>query len=286
MILAMLLLVAGGAQAQMARKVFLSAAGSRDFLIYRPANFPARAEDRSLVVMLHGCAQNADDFARGTRMNAAADTHGFLVIYPEQTAAANATKCWNWFVPEQSTRDHGEVALLAALIDSVAFAEGVPEKHVSLVGLSAGASMAANLAIAYPERYAALGLHSGIPALAARDLMSAFAATKNGFGEGAALGAAAWTAMGHYARPIPVFAVQGADDKVVSPTNLTITVAQWTAINGHASNRKVPVESQLFPGIGHGWSGGAAEGSFTAPGGPDATGLIVNFLVQTGAIIH
>jgi poly(hydroxyalkanoate) depolymerase family esterase len=265
------------AQAPMVRRTFVSPLGARDFLIYRPANFPAGSGNRSLVVVLHGCSQSAEDIARDTRMNAAAAQNGFLAIYPEQAAAANPRRCWNWFTAEQSTRDHGEAGLLAALIDSVAFAEGVSEQHVSLVGMAEGASMAANLVLAYPERYGALAMHSGIPALAAHDIMSELAAAKNSLGEGGALGVAAWTAMGHYARPVPVIVLHGADDKAVSPKNLALNVQQWTAINAHGV--KAPVVSQLLPGVGHAWSGGAA-----APSGPDATQSIVAFFKRVGAI--
>ena len=182
------------------RKTYTSAEGSRDFLVFRPASLPAKREDRALVVMLHGCTQNAADMAQGTRMNAAAEVSGYLVVYPEQTAAAHLQKCWNWYTPEQYMRDHGEAALLAGLIDSVARAEGVSAQHVSLVGMSAGAAMAANLGVAYPERYAALAMHSGIPALAATDVAGALAAMRQGIADGDLLGARALVAMGARAR--------------------------------------------------------------------------------------
>lgn len=107
--------------------------------------------------------------ARGTRMNAAAAASGFLVLYPEQTVAAQLLKCWNWYTAAQYARDSGEAALLAGLVDSVARAEGVAAARVALVGMSAGAAMAANLVAAYPERYSALAMHSGLPALSAID---------------------------------------------------------------------------------------------------------------------
>jgi poly(hydroxyalkanoate) depolymerase family esterase len=264
------------------RSTYTNAEGSRDFVLFRPASLPAKRENRSLVVMLHGCTQTADDIMKGTRMNAAADASGFLVAYPEQTAAAHPQKCWNWYVPQQSTRDHGEAALLAGLIDSLARAEGVSAQHVSLVGISAGAAMAGNLVVAYPERYAALAMHSGIPALAASDVAGALAAMRQGASDGDALGARALAAMGSHAKPIAVIVLHGADDKVVSPANLRATVRQWTVVN---SAGRAPVEEHVFPGVGHAWSGGSAEGTYTAPGGPDATGLIVAFLRKVGAIV-
>ena len=268
----------------MTRATYRNAQGSREYVVFKPSSLPSDKQARALVVMLHGCVQTADDMARGTRMNAAAQRDGFIVLYPEQSAAANPQKCWNWFVPEQSMRNRGEAALLAGMIDSVARADGVRANRVSLVGMSAGAAMAANLAVAYPERYAALAMHSGIPALAAKDVMSGLTVMRQGAVDGDVLGAAALAAMGARARAIPVIALQGSDDRIVSPNNLRAIVRQWTVVNAGAPGTRAPVEEVVLDGVGHAWSGGSLDGTFTAPNGPDATGMIVSFLRKAGAI--
>lgn len=262
----------------MTRTTFTNAQGSRELVVFTPSSLPSKPEARAMVVMLHGCAQTADDLARGTRMNAVAERERFIVVYPEQPASANPQKCWNWFLPDNVVRDKGETALLAGLIDSVARAHGVG--RVSVVGMSAGAAMAENLAVAYPERYAALALHSGIPAFAATDVMGALTAMRQGATDGDALGAAALAAMGSRARPIPVIALHGSDDKIVSPNNLEATVRQWRVVNAGGAS----VEKVVLDGVGHAWSGGSAEGTFTAPTGPDATEMIVAFLKRVKAI--
>jgi poly(hydroxyalkanoate) depolymerase family esterase len=259
------------------RSTFSSAAGTREFVLFTPTSLPNERAERAMVVMLHGCGQTADDMARGTRMNAAAERGRFMVLYPEQPASANPQKCWNWFLPDNVLRDKGEAALLAAMIDSVARANGV--RRVSLVGMSAGAAMAANLAVAFPERYAAIALHSGIPSFAAKDVMGAINAMRQGVPDGDALGATALSAMGSRARAIPVIALHGSDDKIVSPANLEATVRQWTVVNAGGA----VVERVLLEGVGHAWSGGSAEGTFTAPDGPDATAMIVTFLRRAKA---
>ncbi len=265
---------------QTMRSTYGDERGTRAFVLFTPSHMPAAVEDRALVVMLHGCTQTADDMAAGTRMNAAGEAGRFLVLYPEQSATAHAQNCWNWYAPQQYQRGMGEAALLAGLIDSVARAEGVNASRVSLVGISAGGAMAANLMVAYPERYAALAVHSGVPALAAADVVSALGAMRQGAADGNALGARALAAMGSRARAVSVIVLHGADDKVVSPANLQATVQQWNVVNAGAA----PVESVLLEGVGHGWSGGSAEGTYTAPNGPDATTHIVTFFRRVGAI--
>ena len=269
---------AGPVEMQSERGTFASAEGSRAYVVARPLG--GMAGQRAMVVVLHGCVQSADDIARGTRMTAAAARDGFVVLYPEQPASANIQRCWNWYVPAQIRRGGGEVALLAAMIDSVGRREGVDPRRVAVVGMSAGAAMAANLAVAYPERFAALAMHSGIAAGAASDIGSALAVMGKGPADGSALGDAALAAMGERARPVPVVVIHGAADKVVSPANLSAVVAQWTRVNG----ARAPVEQHLLEGIGHAWSGGADGASYTAPQGPDATGMIVEFFRRAGVI--
>jgi poly(hydroxyalkanoate) depolymerase family esterase len=270
---------AGPVEMQTERGTFASAEGSRAYVVARPLGGPAVGQ-RAMVVVLHGCVQSADDIARGTRMTAAAAREGFVVLYPEQPASANIQRCWNWYVPAQTTRGSGEVALLAAMIDSIGRREGVDLRRIAIVGMSAGAAMAANLVVAYPERFAALAMHSGIAAGAARDIGSALAVMGKGPADGNTLGDAALAAMGARARPIPVIVIHGAIDKVVSPANLPAVVAQWTRVNG----ARAPVDQHLLEGVGHAWSGGSSEGNYTAPQGPDATGMIVEFLRRVGVL--
>jgi poly(hydroxyalkanoate) depolymerase family esterase len=262
--------------------MFTGAEGSRTFGIFRPTKPPRSGDVRALVVVLHGCGQSAEDIARGTRMNEAAAREGFVVLYPEQPATANPQRCWNWYTPAQTRRGSGEAALLAALIDSVSRREAIGAGHVALVGRSEGAAMAANLAVAYPERYRAIALHSGLPAGAASDPGSAMRAMQQGSADGAALGKTALATMGARARPIPVIVLHGSSDRVVSPANLTATVEQWRVINAGAPGNGAPVEEHLLPGVGHAWSGGSPDGNFTAPAGEDATALIIAFFRRNG----
>lgn len=137
---------------------------------------PDRVSDKPapLLLMLHGCGQNAQDFSTGTQMNAIAQAAGMYVIYPTQSSSANANNCWNWFVPKHQRRDSGEPAALSALTRQIMDSHPIDPQHVFVAGLSAGGAMALILAEQYPDLYSAVGVHSGLPSGAASSMMEAF----------------------------------------------------------------------------------------------------------------
>jgi len=269
------------------------AAGSRPFRLYVPAHLPEGP--RPLIVMLHGCTQNPEDFAVGTGMNKLAERHGFLVAYPEQPRQANAMACWNWFEPAHQRTAAGEPAILAALIDAVAEERPVDRARVFAAGLSAGGAMAAILGEAYPDRFAAVAVHSGLPVGVAHDMSSAMAAMRS--------------SNGRAPRPAPIGRAQsrcivlhGDADATVNPGHGDAIVqgaraglgrpsgevANGASAGGRAYTRSVTrddegravLEQWVIHGAGHAWAGGAAAGSYTDPTGPDASAEIVRFFLD------
>ena len=186
---------------------FSSDQGKRSYKLYLPAAVAGRQGRMPLLVMLHGCAQTPDDFATGTGMNALAEEFGLLIAYPAQPTGANANKCWNWFKPSDQARDSGEPSLIAGIARTILRDHPVDPARVYVAGLSAGGAAAATVASAYPDLFAAMGVHSGLPAGAAHDAATAFLAMRQG------------TPGRRLTVAMPTIIFHGDADSVVHPRN-------------------------------------------------------------------
>jgi len=280
---------------------FTAAAGSRDYLLHLPPQ-AATAGQLPLVVMLHGCTQTPADFAAGTAMNELADRHGFVVLYPAQSKAANHSACWNWFEPRDQRAGQGEPSIIAGMVRDVIGRYPIAPERVFVAGLSAGGAMAAILGAAYPELFSAVAVHSGLPVGAAHDLQSALAAMKRGASpHAAAAGGRRSDAASR--RPVRTIVFHGRQDRMVHPANGgqvvdaalagfpkdTLSARQESARSPggrsfvrtiHADDRGVAmVEQWEVQGAGHAWSGGRQSGSHTDPAGPDASAAMAAFFL-------
>ena len=271
---------------------YANAAGRRSYRLYIPGSY--RGQALPLLVMLHGCTQSPEDFAAGTRMNELAEEQGFFVAYPKQTRAANAQKCWNWFSAADQQRDRGEPSLIAGITRQIMAEVAVDRARVFVAGLSAGGAAAAVMGAAYPDLYAAVGVHSGLACGAASDVSSAFAAMKQG---GRPIVTTSHTT-------VPTIVFHGDGDTTVNPingdqviaqakaaANLRLTVSRGEAPGGIGYARSIQSEESGRPvleqwvlhGAGHAWSGGSPAGSYTEPRGPDASREMLRFFRQQPA---
>lgn len=284
--------------AQFLRRTYTSDAGSRDYKLFVPSGAArsARAERLPLIVMLHGCKQDPDDFALGTGMNELAQERGFLVAYPEQSARANQMACWNWFHVKHQERESGEPSIIAGIASEIMSEFDVDPDLVFVAGLSAGGSMAAILAATYPDLFKAAGIHSGLPCGAATDIATAFNSMRHG---------AAMEAQSAPETNVRTIVFQGDADRTVHPSNADLIVAFASAglegvverkemgrsKGGVAYERTIiadwsgapQVEYWAIEDMGHAWSGGNREGSFTDPDGPDASAEMLRFFLDDRA---
>jgi poly(hydroxyalkanoate) depolymerase family esterase len=269
-------------------------AGARRYHLYKPPGV-RRSERLPLVVMLHGCGQDAAAIAASSRIDRIASRERFLVLYPEQDRLANAQRCWNWY-DTRSGRAQGEAALIDTAIEQVCALQPVDRNRIAIAGLSAGAGMAALLAIRRPERFRAVAMHSGIaPGVAhsAATALSAMRGQRRSAGPLPAVdGSTSWPAL---------LVIQGSADRIVARQNGVEAVRLWA---GHAGAREAPsrvvqrgarrpatltdyhAAGRLVAslcevdGLGHAWSGGASGPAYSDPKGPDATRMIWTFAVR------
>ena len=273
----------------------LGPAGTLRYRLFRPAG--ARFGDRlPLLVMLHGCGQDAKSFAASTRMNVVAARERFLVLYPEQDRRRNPQGCWNWF-DTSNGRAFAEAALIMSAIGQVAVMYGADRERVAVAGLSAGASMAALLVTRNPERFKAVTMHSGIAPGTAYSGLSAV---------GAMVGRrkprplkASETAMATSWPPLLV--IHGAKDAVVASSNGRAAAQVWAdAAGAHAGDPRGVRRGKRHPmtvtdfkrrgvvlatlvevsGLGHAWSGGARDQDFSDEAGPDASRMVWGFAAR------
>ena len=270
----------------------------------------------AVVCMLHGCTQDPATFAAATAMNETADRHGFVVVYPAQPRGRNANRCWNWFMPAHQERGAGEPALIAGITQELIAHESgqaIDPTRVFVAGLSSGGAMALILAACYPDIFAAVAIHSGLPYRSATDVASAFAVMGHAGANRTVDGHAIHSAMATNARPLPSLVIHGTADQTVAPENsrriltqsmhanhlaaprtcahdptrpttsqqaraeggLVYTRNRW--IDAHGTLRHESIEIQ---GLGHAWSGGVPGGSYTDPRGPSASEAIWAFFAQ------
>jgi len=275
-------------------------AGTRAYKLYIPSGY--KGEALPLIVMLHGCTQNPDDFAAGTGMNKLAEEHNCFVAYPAQAQGANGSHCWNWFQPGDQRRDQGEPSILADITREISRSYKVDTSRVYVAGLSAGGAMAAVMVATYPELYAAVGIHSGLPYGVAHDMPSAFAAMKRHQSKGVVakkLHSKAPQALG---KAVPAIVFHGDRDTTVHPVNgdqalaqcipaagkdARVEVKEGAAPNGrsytktilHDMQGRAVAEKWIVHGAGHAWSGGSNKGSYTDPKGPNASAEMFRFFL-------
>ncbi len=276
--------------------VYTADGGTLDYKLYLSSKLRVRPP---LFVMLHGASQTASDFAIGTRMPEIAEECGGIALFPEQSRSAHPLGSWNWYDARHQVAEGGEPALIVGLTRKIAADHGVDPRRIYVAGMSSGGAMAVILGQAFPGVYAAVGVHSGIPRGAAHDLVSALRTMSSG-------PSAEPADPLEPSHAVPTIVFHGDNDKTVHPRNAVAVLAQalrqQAATSTSADSRStgpVPMpggrevtltthrrhtkashaELWIVHGIGHAWTGGSAQGSYTDASGPDASREMLRFFL-------
>jgi len=278
-----------------------------DYRLYLPSG-SSRRDSLPLIVMLHGCRQDPLSFAEGTRMNTLAEEGRFAVLYPAQSKRSNPLRCWNWF-ESASLTGQGEVGLIARLIEQVTVRRPIDPRRVFVVGMSAGGAMACILAVRHSRLFAACAIHSGMMYGAASSPMQALDAMRSGPSAASIDQARRLVCeVGESEVMVPTLVIHGDHDTTVNPVNADQIIEQLKAraefidpsagellasdercIDGgghtyrqqdYAQRGRIALRKVLVEGLGHAWSGGDARFEFNDANGPDASRLILDFVMQ------
>ena len=186
-----------------------------------------------LVVVLHGCTQNALGYDQGSGWSRLAERHGFALLFPEQQRSNNPNLCFNWYVPGDAQRGMGEAASIRGAIEAMRGAHSIDAERIYVTGLSAGGAMASVMLATYPEIFAGGAIIAGLPFGCAENLGQAFECMSGRTAAaGQSLAASVRSASPHQG-PWPRISVwHGSDDRIVAPSNGAAIVRQWSALHG------------------------------------------------------
>lgn len=294
---------------------FKNSYGQRNYYVYVPQSafqIIHRGAPVPLMVMLHGCGQSAEVFAKSTRMNTIADQMGFVVLYPEQDKGSNSSNCWNWFLRDNAVRGGGELGIITGMVDEVRKAIPILPNHIGVAGLSSGAALTANLIACHSDLFSVGVIDAGLEYKAASDIREAYTAMtqtpKHDLSVTAAEGA---QCTGAGARMAKLLVIQGAGDQVVNPKNAPRIIEQFSLMNdllddgqkngsqsstviktengqvpgGHAyqvtsygGNGHEQIRQVIVDGMPHAWSGGTGGINFSDPQGPSASQMAAQLL--------
>ncbi len=278
----------------------LGALGTRRYRLYKPPSASSGTR-LPLLVMLHGCAQDAQTLASVSQMNRVAAREGFFVLYPQQDRISSAQACWNWFATATGQAQR-EAESITGMIDQACRTERIDPGKLAIAGFSAGACMAALLAARHPDRFRAIAMHSGVAPGAAQSQVTAVRAMR-----GRGPGPKPLPALAPGAHLPALLVIHGNADGVVAPRNGLDAAALWAACEGAAAGAARTVQRGnryattitdykaagrlvashcLVSGLGHAWSGGGAGQANSDPGGPDASRMVWAFVARQFSALH
>ncbi|MCY7270802.1 MAG: PHB depolymerase family esterase [Sphingomonas bacterium] len=211
--------------------------GALDARIYVPDDLPANAP---LVVVLHGCTQNAAVYDKGSGWSKLADRHGFALLYPEQRRANNHNLCFNWYAPADARRGDGEARSIARMIENMVAEHRLDASRIFVTGLSAGGAMTAVMLAAYPDLFAGGAIIAGLPFASANTLPEALERMRGSGGPSRIELAKRAKAAAPQRGAVPTLSVwHGTRDMIVDAANAVVIVDQWRDLHGLGETRSL-----------------------------------------------
>lgn len=282
---------------------FGSNPGELEMLVYAP---PGLRAGQPLVVVLHGCGQDAANFAADAGWIELARNCGLALLIPEQAQGNNRNRCFNWFRPEDVRRGGGEAMSIRQMVRVAAARFGSDKRRIFIVGFSAGGGMAAAMLAAYPAVFAAGAVVAGMPVGSARTMMGAMMHMRRADEHlsRAALANDVRLATRTRTRQVwPRLSIwQGGQDRTVDPHNAEALAAQWSELHGQGAtprvdevigdvhrrgwgrpNRPAAVELTVIASMGHGFPvdpstpAGGTGGAWVVDAGVSAVRQIAGF---------
>jgi len=186
-----------------------------------------------LVVVLHGCTQDAALYDHGSGWSTLAERHGFALLYPEQQRSNNPMLCFNWFSGGDTERGKGEAASIANMVEAMQSAYDIDPARIFVTGLSAGGAMASVMLATYPDLFAAGAILAGIAFGCADGVGQAFDCMGGRARSSAPELAREVRRASPHEGPWPRVQVwQGSADHTVVPSNADAIVLQWLHLHG------------------------------------------------------
>jgi poly(hydroxyalkanoate) depolymerase family esterase len=143
-------------------------------LTFKLINPSKSLQKKPLLLLLHGCKQNADMIVTGTGMMDEAMKRQFFLLVPDQSTTMNSDHCWNWFYSDQQIRGgHTEMGTFVSAIESLSRNYPIDRTRIYVAGMSAGGAMAHNLLACYPDYFSGLAVHSGLTFKTAENVFEA-----------------------------------------------------------------------------------------------------------------
>lgn len=250
------------------------------YKLYVP-NVSSKETPLPMVVMLHGCEQDADQFAEETRMNELAEKERFIVLYPtmnrffnplfDEPHISNLAGCWNWFLDENQHRETGLPKIITDMISAVEklliknYSVYIDKQKIFAAGFSAGGAMAGILGVTYPDLFSGIAVFAGLPYDAAKTNLwkdpwnrEAESAMKNGVKDPYKSGELAFheikkaLSITNKMKKLPIILFHGMNDTTVNPVNSKQLITQWAQMHyllEHGHGRVNAAPSQVKMGI-------------------------------------